>query len=428
MAQSMQGMCDYRGVNVSFQRKKQNSPLKATKHNRGEKNRSFILNIAKMKKNLLIVCCATIIACLYSCNKDSIESPVQLDAELSALMLDINVEELLLSSVDHDLNTFNAELLDRVVYFSVKLRERRLLNEDFFSMFKGKKSLEFASLFKEYQSKKSTNQKVVLNGIEYGVGMNFYNMGACDLDKEVIICIGSEIIDPDPVFEDKIAGYVLAKDGSKVAILVSEEFAKSTDHPLFIITNGVDEKESNQKPENILIASLKSTSTYNMYELKLDEEQINYRYERSGDSEYNVSWFIIYYGESGGFVPFMPHTWEHIKDIKKTQIGDPLDYEIKFYYWDFVAGTVNQWMYDDRILFVGVTYEHDWYASLKTINIPSGHDFDVIIEFRATGSNEYYQPFCFDIGPGGSYGWLNFDQTVYSKGYAKFESIQRVYN
>ena len=107
----MQDMCDYRGVNVSFQRKKQNSPLKATKHNRGEKNRSFILNIAKMKKKLLIVCYATIIACLYSCKTDFIESPAKIDAELSALMLDTSVEDLFLSSVDHDLNTFNAELL-----------------------------------------------------------------------------------------------------------------------------------------------------------------------------------------------------------------------------------------------------------------------------------------------------------------------------
>lgn len=385
-----------------------------------------------MKKTSFIYVICLLFVSLVSCNKDSIDSPVQLNAELSALMLDTNAEDLLMSSEDQDLNTFNAELLDRVVCFSDKFRERQLLNEGFFSRFEGKKSIEFASLLPDYQSKKSTNQKVVLNGVEYDVGMNFYNMGACDLDKEVIICIGSEILDLDPIYEDNIVGWVLAKDGSMVEILVSEDFAKNTDHPLFIITNGVDDdliEEAIQNPENNTNASLKGANSIIKYELKLDEEKINYRYENSGDSEYNVSWLIEYYSSTNGYTGTtpMPDTWKHIKDIKKRQIGDLLDYEFKFYYFDYAYGTENQWLYSDRILFVGTTYEHDWYASLKTKNIPTGFGFDAIIKFRASSSSEYYQPFCFDIGPGGTYGWYGFDQTVYSKGLAKFESIRRVY-
>ena len=377
-----------------------------------------------MKKKLLIVCYATIIACLYSCKTDFIESPAKIDAELSALMLDTSVEDLFLSSVDHDLNTFNAELLHRVVYFSYKFRERQLLNEDFFSMFEGKKSIEFASLIPDYQSKKSTNQKVVLNGVEYDVGMNFYNMGACDLDKEVIICIGSEILDPDPVFEDKIIGYVLAKDGSKVAILVSEEFAKNTDHPLFIITNGVDDvliEEVNQNLEYNTNASLKGTSSN--FELRIYEEQIDYRYEKSGDSEYNVAWVMEIWSDISGYNGVaMNCTREHIKDIDKNEIGDLLSHDFSFYHE--VGGYKNYYFYDgDRYLLSGVTYEHDWYASLKTKLVPTDFGFDAIIKFRASGSSEYYQPFCFDVGYGGEYSWYIFDQTINSKGLASFESF-----
>jgi len=322
-------------------------------------------------------------------------------------------------------------ILDRVESFSHKYSERQLLNDGFYSNFEGKKAIQFASLLPNYQSKKSTSQKVVLEGEEYDVGINFYNMGACDLNKVVIICIGSEILDSNPAFEDNIVGWALAEDGSMVEILVSEDFAESTDHPLFIVANGVDEniiEGANQNLENSSKTSLKGATSTIKYELKLDEEKITERYENSGDSEYNVSWIIEYYGSNGytGSSGMLDNTSKHIKDIKKTQIGDLLDYETKFSW--YVPGVANtyQFLSTDRILFTGVTYEHDWYASLKTKSIDTGFHI-ASIKFRSTSSSHYYQPFSFDIGSGGSYGWYGFDQTVYSKGLAKFESIRRVY-
>jgi hypothetical protein len=255
--------------------------------------------------------------------------------------------------------------------------------------------------------------------------MNFYNMGACDLEKEAIICIGSEILDPDPVFEDKIVGWVLVKDGSKVEILVSEEFAKNTDHPLFIITNGVDEyliEEAIQSSENNAKTSLKGTDSY--HGLRIYEEQINYRYEGSGDSEYNVAWIMELWSEISGYngTSSMSCTRKHIKDIDKDEIGDLLSHDFDFYH--YIGGYKNYSFYSgDRYLLSGVTYEHDWYASLKTKLVPTGFGFDAIIKFRASGSSEYYQPFCFDVGYGGAYSWYSFDQTVYSKGLASFESF-----
>ena len=134
-------------------------------------------NIMKNTSFVCVIC--LLFVGLVSCDKDSIESPAQLDAELNALMLDTSVEELLLNSEDQNLNTFNAELFDRVVCFSDKFRERQLLNEGFFSMFEGKKSIEFASLLPDYQLKKSTNQKVVLNGEEYAEYASLFFMMIC---------------------------------------------------------------------------------------------------------------------------------------------------------------------------------------------------------------------------------------------------------
>lgn len=79
---------------------------------------------------------------------------------------------------------------------------------------------------------------------------------------------------------------------------------------------------------------------------------------------------------------------------------------------------------DYRILYGGRTNQLQGYlgANMKIRNAV-GFGFSSIIKFRASGSSEYYQPFCFDVGYGGTYGWYGFDQTVYSKGLASFETI-----
>jgi len=63
-----------------------------------------------MRKTSFVYVICLLFVCLISCDKDSIESPAQLDVELSALMLDTSVEELLLNSEDQNLNTFNADI------------------------------------------------------------------------------------------------------------------------------------------------------------------------------------------------------------------------------------------------------------------------------------------------------------------------------
>jgi len=318
-----------------------------------------------------------------------------------------------------EINEFNLKLLDRSKNLIAALISRVDFKDQIISLYDQKPIMAFDSIYSHYKKISSIDRKVTYHDVEYEVGVRFYNYDKCDPSKNPIVCIGTEIPNSDPIYDDNIVGWIIGEDGINKEILISEEFADNTEHPLFIVVNGVYDKSDYNISSNQ--SEKKSISTN--YQVEIYGEKITEEYEgRWSDSEYNVSWLVDYWEYDG--IASTYYVYEHIADIKSREIGDDLTYDFQFYEYNPVNGNVYSWFGTSRRLILGVTYEHDWYASKKQVYIYDEEWQDYwTVDFRASGSDEYYQTFRIDIGMGGSESWSSYDEQISGTGYVKIRSV-----
>lgn len=330
------------------------------------------------------------------------------------------LNDLLLNTDNQELKLYNQSVIDYSKKFATLLLKNKVNLESITDEFGVRKTIEY-SKFMYYSGRKSTSDHTLIDieGVEYEVGVRFYNMEKCDPKLDVIVCIGTELLpQTGGDFDEKILGWVVTKDSELLPVIISEDFAEETMNPLFIIVNGVDSETIHDK--NIApVPTNKKSSLATQYDLNITGERLEHRYEGSGKSEFNVSWIIDKDGFGGG--P-MGYTFEHIKDISKSQINTNLTYGFDFYYLDIYGS--GQWVFgNEPLILVGVTYEHDWYASKKSISIPYDGTNSYTIEYRASGSNDYYQKFLYELGTSGGYSWAGFDvRCTVKEGYLDIDS------
>ena len=330
------------------------------------------------------------------------------------------VNDLLLNTDNQELRLYNQSIIDYSKDFANQFSKNTLNLESITDEFGIRKTIEYSKIMSS-SGRKSTSDNILidLEGIEYEAGVRFYNLEECDSSLDVIVCIGTEILpQTEDDYNDKILGWVVTTDSELLPVIISEEFANETKNPLFIIVNGVDSETINDT-KTVSVTVIEKSSPATQYDLNITGERLEHRYEGSGKSEFNVSWIIDKDGFGGG--P-MGYTFENIKDIKKNQINTNLTYGFDFYYLDIYGS--GQWVFgNEPLILVGVTYEHDWYASKKSISIPYDGTNSYTIEYRASGSNDYYQKFLYELGTAGGYSWGGFDVRCTDKeGYLDIDS------
>jgi hypothetical protein len=326
----------------------------------------------------------------------------------------MSIADLYLATDNSEVIKFNSDIQNYSEKVAKLIAEQTLNLESIFEKFGNRKTISFQSITSSQMAKNSSKEpSLYLDGLEYEVGIRCYNKKTCDPNLDIIVCIGTEILaENEDLYEDKIAGWVVTRDSELLPVIISEEYANETKNPLFIVVNGVDDETENDLDITSDLANHKSTNSYS-YDLDITSEKLEHRYENSGDSEYNVSWLI---DRAPFFDNSMGYTFAHIKDIKKTQINKNLSYTFDFYYYDPYDGYYYVFG-DEPLILAGVTYEHDWFASMKSI--PMSYPYDnihtVTIGYRASHSNDYYQKFIYELGTTNGYSWGSFDERCTDK-------------
>lgn len=173
-------------------------------------------------------------------------------------------------------------------------------------------------------------------------------------------------------YEDYIVAWYSDGNGNFQEILINEETAMSTTHPIFIIDNAESFTETNKYSSN-LKGQASTTGTIRQV---IDQYKINYRYDKSRRSEYS---YEIVYRYNGGGYSYGGYRTE-IREIHKRDIG-------KMFYNDF---DIWQIQHIENLSGINlVTFEYDWWASKKSVYSPGS----IIVQCRMKYNNEYYQSF-----------------------------------
>jgi len=174
---------------------------------------------------------------------------------------------------------------------------------------------------------------------EYIPAIHVPNAETADMNKQPLVSPGFEVNCELPGME-QYEGYIVAwyydNKGNQKEILINEETAMNTSHPVFIIDNAEAEATntkkskidySTKKPEiDYSDSSHQMKSTMSRTEYHSCEYQINKRYESWGKSEFCITGAHI--NENGGVQLICRrddgtyNLWKKVAKVKKKHIGD----------------------------------------------------------------------------------------------------------
>ncbi len=199
------------------------------------------------------------------------------------------------------------------------------------------------------------------------------NLAIADFNKEPIICAAIEVNSSLPEMEEYegyIVGWYYDENNNLNEILINEQEAMNTTHPVIIIVPDT-ENDKNSSQEDIHKINNKSTKT--IVNKTIDEYKINYRYDSSNRSEYSYS--VAYVFNNGG----IQHGGyrEEIAEIHKDDIG-------VLFTNDYAIWQISQM--NDLYSVYFVTFEYDWFATKKNVYMDN-----VGVGCRMTNPGDYYQ-------------------------------------
>lgn len=214
------------------------------------------------------------------------------------------------------------------------------------------------------------------------------NIETSDMNKSPIISSGIEVNSELPgmeEYEDYIVGWYNDEDGNFIEILLNEEAAMTTTHPLFIIDNAEEEFTSMNKSlrtKPYQISSLKSASSSE--EVHTNEYKINYRYENTGDSEFCITAALIDENGNAGFILYDGgiKEWKRIAKVDKHDIGDQLHHWEQFCSYEVEPYTSNFAFWN--------TWERDWAQSRKSLGSATANGKTIHLYGRRRFSSEWY--------------------------------------
>ncbi|HET8962318.1 MAG TPA: hypothetical protein VFM99_00355 [Chitinophagales bacterium] len=168
------------------------------------------------------------------------------------------------------------------------------------------------------------------------------NLYTANLDLNPIFCVGTELnseLNLDSL-NDYIPGWYYTEDSIYNEILLNENSALSEERMVIIYNyqnseSQLDETGNFEMTQNNTLKEGNITTDVPY----INGFQIDYRYEKSGDSEYNMRIASVY---SNGSVTVGNNTGYHIQDVNPSQIGEPI-YDDKILPW--VPSIVSQYMF-----------------------------------------------------------------------------------
>lgn len=318
----------------------------------------------------------------------------------------ISIEEYTLNSIDTDDENINKQLLEIAIatreYFKGNIQNEAIMSKANLSSNKCFNLNELSSINslksanKEYlnliavisnASLKHRSTNPLKSGVveEYVPAIHIVNLETADMNKQPLICPGFEVnseLEGLEDFEDYIVAWFYDENNNLNEILINEEMAMSTSHPVFVIDNAEEAEIYREQFTYNSSAPLKSTMSgteYHSYEFKINE-----RYEGSGDSEFCITAAQI---DENGDVKLILRdngytSWKQISSVSKRNIGrlfsewnqfcsdDVLPFESNFIFWN--------------------TYERDWYSSDKSLGQALRNNTTIYLSGKRKYSNEWY--------------------------------------
>jgi hypothetical protein len=259
-------------------------------------------------------------------------------------------------------------------------------------------NIEFDNFIYSYEE---LSDSLTYDSTPYTIVVSSPNIDKANKKLLPIIAIGTDIQSDLDELDDFIPAWRFNGNSGYKKILINEEFAYKTRHPVLIFnvgTNNSDVAEYNKNKKNGLV-SKDITKSINCYNVRFVSCGISERYESDRKSEYGGHFFRTING--GSALGFMDEK-SYVK-IHKNDLNEEISINARLY-------PTNQ-ILADKIY--GITYEYDWY-------ILSGHlvvistDPLIAAKCRMKYEHEWYQKVNYLDLENGSF------KFIYSKGMAYF--------
>jgi hypothetical protein len=228
------------------------------------------------------------------------------------------------------------------------------------------------------------------------------NLENADMSKAPIISAGTCVnanIHPIEELEDYIVAWLITGEDEFQEVLISEEMAFETTHPIFIIDNA-EEDIFNRTKQVQLNPESRSSNTKNQQTAwyATYEHMIWNRFDNTKKSEFAISAGMI--DENGNVYNLLRHSnntvqhWKVMYDIHKNDQG-----VWKQIWRQFTIENVIP--FEDNYVFWNA-YERDWYASPKDVGVAERFGDWVYLVGNMSKSSDVYgfeEPEDVDVNP-----------------------------
>ncbi len=356
------------------------------------------MNLLKLKSILLAI--TVLVITLQSCEKKDLlqnSDPIfeNIKYELIALDLkthDQSIGDLINLSFNEDDKKMNEYFYALAESLTDLVKDPRF-NKDVID-FARKRDDDAANLISLLSNKSYANEvskKLAKKGLTFeNISKNFtYNNGkyiekyipciyipnlkTCDPKLQPILSPNIELnADINEKYENHIIAWYFTKEGERKEIIINEEDAIKTKNPVFIIANA---EENFTKGQNLSEPIIIDKKTKGGIYFSTNEYRINYRYERSGNSEFaisagriasNGSAYNILKKDNGSYT-----STKDIRSVSKNDIGKDLSH------WEQFSS--NYTPYNQNFIFYN-TYERELMSGCQKSMKPYSENPEKICE------------------------------------------------
>lgn len=216
------------------------------------------------------------------------------------------------------------------------------------------------------------------------------NLDVADMSKAPIIsggtCVNANQHPDMLAYEDYIVAWLINGENDYTELLINEEMAMNTDHPIFIIDNAEDFISTRQKQVfQIESADAMSTKNQETAWYSTYEHMIWNRFDNTNNSEFTITAAQI---DNMGVVKLVVRDgiyyqeWKEINKIHKNDLGKTINKWVEF--------TINKVTPFDFNFIFWNTYERDWYASEKGLGQGTRNGKTVYLYGRRSNSSDIY--------------------------------------
>jgi hypothetical protein len=237
-----------------------------------------------------------------------------------------------------------------------------------------------------------------INPTEIGVVENYIqaiyipNIEIADYTKLPIICPGLEVnveLSGNEGYEDYIVGWIKNDQGGFDEIILNEEIAMSTTHPVLIMDNAAIEMINRDK-NNLKNPLIPKTTSETLPEIVSYEHQIKQRYDNTTYSEFTIT--AIGFDPDGAVYsdPFKKNNGDatnlmKINDVHKNNIGVTLNV------WrDLYSSDNGMDLTTPGLKIYYNLYERDWNRSRKALGTITVSGTNYYLDGKMKYSGDYY--------------------------------------